>query len=273
LYIEIQTMKFLILVLALFAVGAFADDDRIPTEEVALENISKVFEGFQRRLRRDEEKLIGKIAINSIDKSCMVQKYKEGNLLKYVGDEYFDEDSLEGDDAMGAFLGIALQCSNKVDVLAKFVFENYMTFHILFKPLIDEPAIENYTSYVWCVNKYAVDNHFMEDTVYDQKVRLAHDDDELCDEFMEVAKAMTAGFKLAFRKEFERTCAIKTLAHAEKVLIRNILLVQFDLTFEQKYEERDRFVKEVHRFIENFLHCAVAPKSKVNRDFLRLTRF
>jgi hypothetical protein len=266
-------MKFLILVLALFAIGAIADDGPIPTEEVALENINKIFELLQGRLRRDEEKLIAKIMVNSIDKSCMLKKYKEGNWLKYVGDEYFDGYSLEGDDAHGAFFGIALQCSNKVDVLAKFVFDNYMTFHILFKPLMDEPALKNYTSYVWCVNKYAVDNHFMQDTVYGQKVKLAYDDDELCDEFMEVAKAMTAGFKLFLRKEAERTCAIKTLAHAEKVLIRNILLVQFDLTFEQKHEERDRFVKEVDRFIDNFLHCVVAPKTKVNRDLLRLARF
>lgn len=262
-------MNFSFLILAIFASCAFAapaEPENIILEDQVLENIEKVFykvlpekDGvLVPNFRIDPVKHIFlKVGISSVDRKCMYRKYADNKVLKYI-----NLDEIKENPELGfVFASIAFQCSSKLDVLGQFVFDNFMTYHILYDAFVDEPALKNYTSYVKCANKYAIDNHVLEETVHGTKLKVPSGHSEICDEFNTVYKAYTSMIKIMVRRKFERTCVISFLDYVEKVLFRTTLLIQVDLTPDQQKQEREKFVQEIHEVLKNVITCAKTQRS------------
>jgi hypothetical protein len=269
-------MKLFLLILASFVIAACADsvepeifilkDKVIENIDTVFDKVHKAFEPKEYFVPNEKTKFLAELALASLDKECMYQKYKEQHLLRWINLEYVESHKLEKQMAEVMF-GIGLQCSNKVDVLAEFLFENFMTFHIIYKSFVDEPAVRNYTRYIECANKYAVEQHFLDETVYGNKVKFSEESSDLCDEFNAIYTAASSVGKLGLRQEVRRACAIGIMNHIEKALVRTILMLQFDLTFDQKKEEREHFVKEVHEIIRKVAPCAAQPETKITGFF------
>jgi hypothetical protein len=255
-------MKFFLLVVAFLAVGAVADDEYFVSEEDGV----KLFDAFWDSLKEDyaQKDNFGflQIAERSFDKHCMYNKYKDANLLKFINAQYIVDHKFDKKMIQFAFLSVSVQCSNKADVFAEFLFENLLTYHIIYKSVMKEPALRNFTHFVNYANKYAVDNHYIDETIYGTKVNFDIDNEDNYSEFREIVKIATGIAKIGARKEFMRTCAIGIISHLEKLFAHTILLIQFDLTFDQKKQERENFIKRVREIRSEVLPCAATPRSR-----------
>jgi hypothetical protein len=257
-------MKFFLLFVAFFAVGAIADDAYFVSEDEAMKLYDEVFVTMQALIGGGDKfkSNFMNFFIGTVDKHCMYNKYKEANLFKFISNEYITEH--EGDKKMCqlVWLCVSYYCSSKANAFDEFAFENLMTYHTLYKSLVKEPAFRNYTQYVSFANKYAIDNHYFEDTIYGTKVNFAIESEDNYSEFRELVKIVTGGVKLVARKEFHRTCAIGIVSELEKLYFRLFLLLQSDLTFDQKKQEREYYVKESHKLYNQLLACAAQPYSE-----------
>jgi hypothetical protein len=255
-------MKFFLVVVAFLAVGAVADDEFFVSEEDGVELIDAVWDSLKEDFADSDKLGFIQIVARSFDRHCMYNKYKEANLLKFINAQYIKDHRFDKKMIQFSFMSVSMQCSSKADVITEFVFENLMTFHVLYKSVMKEPALRNFTHYVNYANKYAVDNHFIDETVYGTKVNVAVDNEDNYSEFRELLNVATGVAKIGARKELMRTCAIGIVDDLEKLLFRTFLLLQFDLTFDQKKQEREYFVKRAQEIRAEVLPCAATPRSK-----------
>jgi hypothetical protein len=264
LLLHLSKMKFFLLLVAFFAVGAIADDAYFVSEDQAVKLFDEVFESVQADFGGADKFSFLKFFIGTVDRHCMYNKYKEANLFKFISNEYIAEH--KGDKKMRQLVWfcVSYYCSSKANAFDEFGFENFMTYHTLYKSFVKEPAFRNYTQYVNFANKYAIDNHYFEDTIYGNKVNFAVESEDNYSEFREFAKIATGGVKLFARKEFHRTCAIGIVSELEKLYFRLFLLLQTNLTFDQKKQEREYYVKVSHELYNQFLVCAAQPYSELN---------
>jgi hypothetical protein len=244
------------------------------------------------------EKFLATFIIDSINKQCIYNKLNESNLIKTIFEEP-EERSYSSYSSYGSSysgysrystsrygsrgryhersgdtqtekvitLSTAMAlCSSRFNLIAEYLFENLMVNNMLVTSIIDDPSLSNYTSLIWCANKYAIQNHILESTLNDNKLKVAADNDEVCEDFMESAKYVLSGLKLKLRKELERPCVFNIFTHVEKVVIRTVLLLQIHLTDEQKKQERDNFVSETRKFVEESMKCASTPKTKTDAE-------
>ena len=253
-------MKFLAIILAVSAVGVLS----APAEDGdELAQVDLVMSHLQEKFRKPEEKMFGSILIRSFDKKCVYEHYKENHLLKYLTVEDVFENGLSDMNAIYTFVNVFTLCSSKLDVLSEFLFENIRTNRILYKSFIDEPSLRNFTDYIWCANKFAVQHDFIDHTVYDQKLKVAGDNDESCDELSEIINVGLSALNLALRQELNTPCVIKPFKQLQKTLFSTILKLQVDFTPEQQRHERKHFIQEIRNFLEGILKCASKPKSKI----------
>jgi hypothetical protein len=250
-------MKFFLVALTFLVVGAVADDKYFVSEEDGVKVFDRALEDI------NDQPWYPKQANLLFDKHCMYNKIKDANLLKYLNKDYIIENRSDRTTALLVWLTVSMQCSDKSNAIVEFVFENLMTFHVLYKSIMKEPALRNYTHYVNYANKYAVDNHFIGETVHGTKVNIAVDNEDNYSEFRELVNVATGVAKIGARKEFMRTCAIGIVDDLEKLFAHTVLLIQFELTFDQKRKERENFVRGVKNFFDAILPCAVTPRTQL----------
>ena len=253
-------MKIVIVLLAIFAVGVLS----APANDADLAVVDHILSHLQDTVfHKSEQKIFGKVLINSFDKKCIYDRYNDNHLLQHLTVEEIFENKSPNTDYIYTSVNVFSLCSSKLDVLSEFLFENIRTHSILYKAFVDEPSLRNFTDNIWCANKFAVENHFVNETVYGQKLKVAGDNNESCDEVMEIIKAGLSIINLAVRYELNTPCVIRPLIQFEKTLFNTILMLQVDLTHEQQRHEREHFVQEIRNLLEGILKCASKPKSKI----------
>ena len=277
----------------------YGSDEVVTTEPTQAETVDNSKEDVMKNIEvlleksRDSvseklgEKFLAKFIIDSIDKECTYNKLNESNLIKAIFNErqernymgysrystsrynnrgrYNSQDNTETEKIV-SFATVMALCSTRFNLIAEYLFENLMVNNMLVTSIVDDPSLSNYTSLIWCANKYAIHNHMLESTIYDHKLKVAADNEESCDDFMESAKYVLSGLKLKLRKDFERPCVFNIFTHVEKVAIRTLLLLQINLTAEQKKQERDIFVAEIRKFVEESLACSMTKKTKTDEE-------
>lgn len=273
------------LLIRVYSAPALEEKDKndklvVISDETALTQIDKAIKHLLKSFGLSKEEIFMSIFLQSANQTCMRDEYKSHNSYNLL-DNIDEEENSGGSNSSNSktnsetevqviqvFINILILCSPKTDPLLKFVFENFMTFNIFFKAfgnefLMEEPGLNELA----CINKYAVDNKMVNETVYDYKLKLVGKNDrsrDYCDEMTEGYKLFSSKFKLRVSRGSERKCIFKVLNHAEKVIIRTLLMVQFDLSIEQKNAESEYFIKEVREVLEEALTCFTDPTKFLN---------
>lgn len=131
------------------------------SDEKAMQKLENIFNNPQlipKGVDRNYD-FIPKVFFMSIDKKCVINKYKSHNLFNKISKLNLKTSDWALPDQW-SFMSITLSCSNLYDAFVEFAFENTMTFNILWRALKNYPPMEEFTDMVTCANSYAVKNNF-----------------------------------------------------------------------------------------------------------------
>lgn len=175
----------LIFVLALsFGIYAAAQSNGDSADEISMQNIINAIETLFKAAKRPEEKFVLNVFSTSIDKNCMLQKYKTKNLVSKIPTK---ETIGTGQNVSLEVLltDIAVICSTKTDAFLESTFNVLMSFQVLLKSFIEDSEYREYTNILTCANSYAVENNILDPSVYDFNESVLEVYQETCDDFIE----------------------------------------------------------------------------------------
>lgn len=217
-------------------------------KEETFSSINKIFAEV------NNEKFRGLFAFTrSIDRECIFTNYKSRNMLDHLNYDKIanrrDSNSL----ALYAFVNVAAICSSKTDTILQFLFENLMTHQILYKAFIDDPEFSDEKSLLTCANNYAVENLLIDPNVYD--INYTVDDEMLkrCSNITSIIKVYGAILHSKISQQFKKNSLDEIKMEMKNFALKYFILVQVDLTPEQKQQERDNLVKDARMVMENIL--------------------
>lgn len=198
------------------------------------------------------------VIANSLDKKCMLRKYKQHNLVDLIPtDNLTPEEHIEKSLISGiAFVDIALSCSNKTDPILKFIFENLMTYQTLLSAFINEPELEEFSDMLKCATKFVVDKRILNLNAYPFKYQMSAEKEEKCTEYEEKFTIMELGLKMSIREKVSSACAIGILEDVENFSHKYLLLIQIELNDQENLNERNNFIKDFHKLLDSILDCA-----------------
>lgn len=241
------------LVSVLFFVLASSSAAPGTSELITKEKVSEVMDILTNvafPARQPHEKVLEAL-LKSTDRQCIANKFNEHGLQDLI----LNLDLGRVDTGL-AFISSVVLCHPKTDVVLHFLFENLMTNSILYKAFIDDPAVQDYTSYIWCANKYAISKSYLENSVYGSNVKVSADNDEMCGETIMMSELAINSVKSEIQRKLNKLCVNESFKGVQKLLIRAILMIQFDLSAEQKQQEREKFVKGFRAVLEDIFKCS-----------------
>jgi hypothetical protein len=204
----------------------------------------------------------------SFDSKCVYDRCNERNITERIFEELniatskqksngerIPSDNDEAADFV--MLSILFTCSSKLDVLLETVFDIAMSFNPLVKAFIDDSSYDEYLQMLNCANSHAVDSNILDSSAYDFKHEVPPQNQDECNEWIDLKNEWISGQRLRFRKYTGRPCSIRIASAVEKILIKNVLLVQVELTEQQKNQERSTFVMQTRQVLQDILTCAL----------------
>lgn len=204
--------------------------------------------------------------LKSIDQECMLSKYKKHNLLhELLTEEAFELSNIDEKplDPLLVFANIALTCSNKLNAVLGFIFDNMFSYSGLIEAFReDEPFKEIFDEFV-CFNNYAVHMDFLDPSVYNNlNYKLINETVQAeCNETV-IETRTTVVETLGFFSEFvltdQRKCIENELATAaEKFFLKYILLIPLGLNDDQKKQAKVNFIDDALDGLEKLLVCNI----------------
>jgi hypothetical protein len=274
-WLKASIMKLSLVVLfAVVAVVFSAPSSDESEENVIVVDDAKKLSNFIDFVRNEikgekmKEKVFYPILLNSVDQSCMLTQYQKFGLVEMIPDSpQNNRHTRFSDEQMFIAANIAAMCSSKNYDILDFIFENLWTSKILLKAFINEPELKDIKDMMTCANNYAVTNGIIDPAVNPIKHELAHDLEDKCEELTTIAKVAISGFKLKVREASKRVCSFKIVDDLEKFVLKNVLLLQVDMTEGQKNVMKKNFVKDVRLIMEKMLTCAAKEPTEMLRDF------
>lgn len=212
--------------------------------------------------------------LRSVDKDCIVKEVEKNDLVEAInllGTKKGGEKSLLETVMVLGF--IAHTCSSKSDVHLSYAFDILMSHHGLLKAYIDEPELKEYADMLACANNYAVKHDILDPKVYTFNYELNDEQEESCMEWTEQASMIISEAKLATREKFSRACAIKVVDKINNFVLKYVLLIQVDMTVEQKQQERINFIEDHRRITDDVLQCAAKKTNKPSEIYSKLKKF
>lgn len=262
------------LVIALFGVAFCAPQNdvhpAISDEEVLAsidEVISEIVEPMSGKLVRKSyfEGYVLK-AIQHIKKECILESYKKHSSVDMIPSDVNLmklKTKKEKTKAIITFGVTLASCYKKGDVILEYIFESFMTNGILIRAFIDEPAFKKHADVVACANYYAVKNHYWDPKEYHFTPKPVSDED-MCDEMSamgDLAFIQTAqeGYNSVFAEEYNRKCYRGVALKLKEFVVKNVMLLQVEMTDDKKREERAHFIKDFYAILEDFVTCNSIP--------------
>jgi hypothetical protein len=261
-------MKFFVVALIAFAACVNAAPSETPlTDSEAFEIINRIFDRVD-EATNPAKHVVKEIVHNEAERTCILNQLKKFNAVERI--LHYDRQS--GDEDENKNLSIfflhyfAGLCLEDVNVLAEFLFDNTMTFNILYRAFITEPEFKEYADRVHCANKYALDHKVFEANEYPFNVEINNADQcekeksfirEVINEVV-FTKLLTHG-----RFKENKQCYENVLSKLETFVLRFVLLIQFELNEAQHNSEEAHFVKEFHAITDAFAECALASGNQV----------
>lgn len=223
-------------------------------DEIANEKLSNNFEFVQQLIQRQHEPVrkFSSVLLHSVDKACVLNHYKNHGLVEKIPDvknSKFSETDLI---ILSAF---AKACSSKTEHLIEFVFEAFMSAHFLLEVYLYEPEFKELYDMLLCTNNYAFNNKYFDPEVYRINHTLPVEKETSCRMMIETAEREISRAQIMYQRYLPAECAKEIFEDAKKMLLKYALLVQIELTAEQKKELRSKFVAEVLENDEKMILC------------------
>lgn len=233
----------------------------VVSDETALTNIIETIEAVGKLMRRTEEKFLFNIVSKAADENCMLNKYKTKNLTSHIPTgELVKTGMNQSTEVM--FFNIGLICSTKTDSVLKTIFDVAMSLHSLLKSVIEDSKYHEYVHILHCANNHAVETNILNTSIYNFDHNVKENFEEFCDDFVEEKNLLVSRLRSEIRSESKRPCSMKVVADIEKIVIKTVLLIQIEMTDDQRNQERMSFMKTARKILENALSCTTQkPRS------------
>jgi hypothetical protein len=265
-------MKFLTVsvICFVFFIGARAFptivDEFVSEDEIANNAIADQFKDI-RKLSQNNKFV--DILLRSIDQKCMVEKYKENKLVNMLTDEKIDMTHVTLEtpiDPLLVFTNIGVLCSNKLNAILEFLFDNIFSFSGLIDAFKNEHFIEELLfDNLTCYNNYAVKMNILSHEKYPKlSITLVNQNQNECNETIDGRNALEEALlemALAFVATDHASCLgkeIKTLD--DKTSLKYGLLLPIGLSDAEKREEKPKFVHDIREGLERILACVTQEK-------------
>lgn len=274
-------MKLLIILLSfMFFIVAFAapkssDESEFVTEDdLAKKSIEKVL-GDLLLLSSDND--IAKALVKSIDRECMLKKYKSHSLLEdmLTGEDPIDLSSFPGEDksidSVIVFANIALTCSNKLNALLGFLFDNLFSYSGLLDAFREDEPIKGFIDELNCYNNYAVRHEYLDPTAYSHlNYKLVNGTEAECDASLAESKDALVSAAKVFSEyvlsDFRKCIEHEIFSSIERFFFRYALLVPLGLTDDQEKIVKHNFVNDALDGLQKLLVCNVKASGNVTSN-------
>ena len=251
----------------------FASEDDKMKEYIA-ENIR-----FLSKLSDDNE--IATALLKSIDQECMLQKYRKNKLDTELTKEVLQNfrnamlDLVESEDKpidpVLVFANIALTCSNKLNALLGFVFDNLFSYSGLLDAFREDEPFKEFLDDLVCYNSYAVKKNLLDPNEYIHlHYKLVNQTEAECEE--KVNETKESYFELIdFSADFivvtEKKCLRKEIiSEGEKMFLKYGLLIPLGLNDEQKKHQRSNFIGDIQEALEKLLACNLKTENPKDNE-------
>lgn len=209
--------------------------------------------------------------LKSIDQKCMLKKYKKSKLENELTHEALDMLNIADKpvDPLLIFANIALTCSNKLNALLGFAFDNAFSFSGLLDAFREDEPFKELIDDMVCYNNYAVKTNLVNPSEYQHlNYKLVNDTEAECEETVNSTRESLVE-AVAFVAEFvivnQQNCIQKEISlEAEKFFLKYALLIPLGLTEDQKKRERVNFIADAFEGLENLLACNIKVENKDN---------
>lgn len=204
---------------------------------------------------------------NSIDNQCVLDEYEKHNATSRIPSNAELSSFIDGIEnsrnvlelieritkcdskALSAqiYIGTALSCSTKFNLIADYVYEFLMMQNVLYKALENETnrQIKKNMDIFPCANRFAIN----ENIVDSQQYQLPTDGDLVdCDQMTEMFK----GWAIESGNE---SCCSKNSKLFMRHFTKYFLLIQVEMTPEQKQLERKNFERDAREVVTNIKTC------------------
>lgn len=260
----------LFILLAIVAVISYAEDseDIRMSDEEAMKNIESIFNVMHLNLEGKARKFdfIPKMFLLSIDKKCVMNKYKSHNLFDKISKKNLKMSGWEIQEQW-SFFAVTFSCSSMYDALIEYTFENTMTHNILWRALKNDSQLEKYTDIVTCANSYAVENNIWDLDAYKIDYEIGETKRMVCDNnIMEAVETIAANKYIDQLRHIDAVsstaCNKGLFKIAKHFVVKYLLLVQVQLSETQRHHELQNFKKDLQELLRKFLSC-VAIQSDI----------
>lgn len=232
----------------------------VDSDEDLLKMLDHFFDKLkaEKRDRSNPGNMIRNIYLKSIDRQCMLDHYKKNNMIeKMPGKVNVD---IHDDFSWKMILfSFATMCSNKLDLALDFAFDNLQSHHKLLNALKDDEDLKEYFEVLECVNGYALSKGVLDPAVH----KVSHKDDEACGRTSVEIRSMTLSMQRDILETIQRPCSLTLFSAFENMILRQMILVQMDLSAEQKNQEKMSLIKEAREFLNQITVCAARDRSDI----------
>jgi hypothetical protein len=211
-----------------------------------------------------------KIFKRSIDVKCAEEKFErfgwKTKFNKFLN-QVDDLSESERAEVVVMYVEIGSLCSNKLGAIENFFFDALMALGHIVRAFKDEPELDEFTFYLRCLNKFAIDKKYWDFDDYELNTNLNEIETLQCegltsnleeivrDKFLKGIKPTNGEDEVEFVE-----CHKKSFEDSMKLSFKYILLTQVELTSEEKEAERTKFSKANRKLYEESLQCGINEK-------------
>lgn len=189
-------------------------------------------------------------AFRTTDAKCIEREYERNGLLHLIPTlgESLRETNF---DDVALFASFVIMCSTIKDEVLEVKFDQLISERGPLAIIRNDPLFRNFSDHLECFKVYAVGQNLLNSSVVD--VNATHDDDD-CLTAVEIFRrefTIDAGHHLTH----DRSQCLERATSFDKSTLKYLLLMQLELTAEQRTTERKQFIDEAHEDHEKLLTC------------------
>lgn len=219
---------------------------------------------------------IAKAILTSIDQECMLAKYKQHKLtndmltMEAINWADLGSSDLKIDPVL-VFANIAITCSNKLEALLEFAFDNLFSYSGLLHAFRNDEPFKEFLDDLVCYNNYAVQKKVLDPSVYptlNYKLVNGTEQQKACEKTVKDIKndlvANIEFFSQFVVSDHHKCLQTEISEAAEKFALQYLLLVPLGLSDVQKIEQKANFVQDARDGLEKLLVCNVSKNDESN---------
>jgi hypothetical protein len=268
-------MKFTIVLLFVFVVGVLSSQSFEETNAIKSSSSENTdYDDFRQKVSdfidlivelapEGFQKTLLTVFASSLNTKCMMDRYVENNLTLTLTLLLNETSKDSNSTPLIVFADIAAMCSWKTYELLDFVFDNLMTYRTLYGMLEDSllysPELKTFKRLLTCANIYAVKNGIIDPELYkfnDKLMSYESDAEAKCQGLYIQGRYFVLRMQRLSRDQTYRSCSMKVVDQVKRILMKNVLLLQINLTAAQIKKEKKIFFDDVQQVMKSILDCA-----------------